>query len=131
MLLTMQSAYKVAFAAMPNEERIDKVEISMENLEEVVRERNRAYWQLETGKTGERERTYRKDCFGLMVPYKPRQHIVPIWLNSSYRNKLKFRFQNSGRDDVRDFGARYRERLRTLEGMKVMLQMRLVSYQWI
>ena len=131
MLLTMQSAYKVAYAAMPNEERIDKVEMSMENLEEVVRERNRAYWQLETGKTGERERTYRKDCFGLMVPYKPRQHIVPIWLNGSYRNKLKSRFQNSGRDDVRDFGARYRERLRSHENTRVILQMRLVSCQWI
>ena len=124
----MENAYKEAFAAMPNPERIDKVEMSMENLEEVVRERNRAYWQLETGKTGERERTYRKDCFGLMVPYKPRQHMMPIWMNTSYRNKLKFRFQNSGRDDVKDFGARYRERHRALENTKVLLQMRLVSY---
>ena len=130
MLLTMESAYKVAYAAMPNPERIDKVEMSMENLEEVVRERNRAYWQLETGKTGERERVYRKDCFGLMVPYKPRQHIMPIWMNSSYRNKLRFRFQNSGREDVRDFQARYRERLRSVENTKVLLQMRLVSYKW-
>ena len=131
MLLTMESAYKVAFAPMPNPERIDKVEISMENLEEVVRERNRAYWQLETGKTGERERTHRKDCFGMTVPYKPRQHAMPIWMNTSYRNKLKFRFQNSGRDDVKDFQARYRERLRSVENNKVLLQMRLVRNQWI
>jgi len=39
---------------MPNPERLDKVEISMENLEAVVRERNKAYWQLEVGETGER-----------------------------------------------------------------------------
>jgi large subunit ribosomal protein L47 len=29
-----------------------KVEDSMENLEEVVKERNRAYYELETGTTG-------------------------------------------------------------------------------
>merc|ERR1712228_270513 len=89
---------------MPNPERIDKVEI-MENLEEVGRERNRAFWQLEVGKSGERERTFRKDCFGLMVPYKPRQHPMPIWMNTGYRKQLRFRFQNSGRDDVKDFQA--------------------------
>ena len=36
-----------------------KVEESMENLEEVVRERNRAYFELETGMSGERERVIR------------------------------------------------------------------------
>lgn len=128
MLLTMESAYKEKFAAMPNPERIDKVEISMENLEEVVRERNRAFWQLEVGKSGERERTFRKDCFGLMVPYKPRQHNMPIWMNTSYNKRLRFRFQNSAREDVKDFQARYRERLRILDNTQVLLQMRLVSF---
>ena len=52
MLLSMQHAYKNAHAAMPNDERIDKVAESMENLEEVVKERNRAYYQLECGITG-------------------------------------------------------------------------------
>ena len=37
MLLTMQEEFKREFAAMPNPERIDKVELSMEHLEEVVR----------------------------------------------------------------------------------------------
>ena len=32
----------------------------MENLEEVVRERNRAYFELETGGSGERERVIRQ-----------------------------------------------------------------------
>lgn len=31
-----------------------KVKESMVNLEDVVRERNKAYWLLETGQTGER-----------------------------------------------------------------------------
>ena len=94
MLLTMEEAFKDKMAPMPNPERMDKVELSMEHLEEVVRERNRAYWQLEVGVSGERERVYRKDCFGRMIPYKPVEHAVPIWMNRSYRNKLKFRFQD-------------------------------------
>merc|ERR1719189_2399651 len=53
MLLTMEHAYKEAVLPMPNEERIDKVQESMENLEEVVRERNRAYFELEAGVSGE------------------------------------------------------------------------------
>ena len=52
MLLTMKHAYDDAFVAMPNDERIDKVAESMENLEEVVKERNRAYYELECGVTG-------------------------------------------------------------------------------
>lgn len=40
--------------SIPNPERLDKVEESMENLETVVRERNKAYWLLEVGETGER-----------------------------------------------------------------------------
>ena len=59
MLLTMEEAYKEAKEQMPNEERIDKVQESMENLEEVVQERNRAYFELETGMSGERERVIR------------------------------------------------------------------------
>jgi large subunit ribosomal protein L47 len=52
MLMSMQHAYSEAYLAMPNEERLDKVEESMENLEEVAKERNRAYYQLECGVTG-------------------------------------------------------------------------------
>ena len=52
MLLTMKHAYDDAFVALPNDERIDKVAESMENLEEVVKERNRAYYELECGVTG-------------------------------------------------------------------------------
>ncbi|XP_065562429.1 large ribosomal subunit protein uL29m-like [Artemia franciscana] len=55
MLLTMEHAHKEEAQYFPNPERMDKVEESMENLEKVVRERNRAYWQLETGKSGEQE----------------------------------------------------------------------------
>nr|CAG4645806.1 EOG090X0DBE [Lynceus sp. MCZ IZ 141354] len=49
MLYTMEHAAKEACELFPNPERIDKVEESMANLEEVVRERNKAYWELEVG----------------------------------------------------------------------------------
>lgn len=42
------------FVIFPNPERIDKVQDSMKNIETVVRERNKAYHMLETGRDGER-----------------------------------------------------------------------------
>ena len=89
MLLTMQDAYKDEFIAMPNPERVDKVEDSMENLEEVVRERKKAFYQLEVGVSGERERVHRQNCFGRVVPYKKREHAMPYHMNTSYRQKLR------------------------------------------
>jgi large subunit ribosomal protein L47 len=128
MLLTMQEAYKDEFIAMPNPERVDKVEMSMENLEEVVRERNKAFYQLEVGVSGERERVHRQDCFGRVVPYKKREHVMPYHMNTSYRQKLRFRFLNTGRADVLDFQARLREKMYASERGIENTQMRMVRY---
>lgn len=49
---------------------MDKVEESMENLEVVVRERNRAYYMLEIGETGERPVEVRKNIFGMDQDYE-------------------------------------------------------------
>ena len=46
MLMTMEHAYKEAVEKFPNPERLDKVEESMDNIESVVRERNRAYFEV-------------------------------------------------------------------------------------
>lgn len=53
MLLTMEENCKKHWELFPNPERIDKIADSMENLERVVRERNKAYHLLETGEHGE------------------------------------------------------------------------------
>ena len=127
MLLTMADAYNDEFIAMPNPERIDKVELSMEHLEEVVRERNRAYYQLEVGVSGERERILRPDCFGRTLPYKKREHSMPFVMNTSYRRKIRFRFHNSGREDVLDFQARMREREMYAQRGRENEQMRMVG----
>lgn len=64
--MTLEEAAKEAKEPMPSPERTDKVEQSMKNLEEVVRERNKAYWELEVGEglTGERPQAFRRDIFG-------------------------------------------------------------------
>lgn len=54
MLMTMEEACKKESEIFPNPERLDKIRNSMNNLESIVRERNRAYHMLETGETGER-----------------------------------------------------------------------------
>ncbi|CAH0394835.1 unnamed protein product [Bemisia tabaci] len=77
MLLTMEHFYKQNHALFPNPERIDKVKISMQNLEEVVRERNRAYWQLEVGESGERPGEERHNQIGLRFFYRKFEHNIP------------------------------------------------------
>jgi len=124
MLLTMEHAYKEEYVAMPNQERIDKVEESMENLEEVVRERNKAFHQLEVGISGEREREYRTDWTGRIVPYKPEEHELPIRMNDEYRRKLRFNFHKTGGEDVLDFQRRYRERLHNRDLSSHLKEMR-------
>lgn len=54
----------------PSPERLDKVKESMENLEEVVRERNKAYHMLETGETGERPAQVVTNQLGLKFRYR-------------------------------------------------------------
>lgn len=49
MLLTMEYNCKEECELFPSPERLDKVKDSMACLEEVVRERNESYWQLEVG----------------------------------------------------------------------------------
>lgn len=70
MLLTMEQEAKNQWKLFPSPERIDKVQESMENLESVVRERNVAYHELETGETGERPGRMETSIFGLRFFYK-------------------------------------------------------------
>jgi len=91
MLLTMEHAYAEAKEPMPSPERLDKVEESMENIEAVVRERNRAYFELETGESGERERIIRPGPFGIDVGYVKNEHFLPRKYNIEYRKMLRYR----------------------------------------
>lgn len=75
MLLTMEEAHKQEWKYFPNPERIDKVEDSMSNLEMVVRERNKAYFMLETGTTGERPAELKYNPLGIVFISRAKQQI--------------------------------------------------------
>ena len=128
MLLTMEEAYKQETEIMPNQERIDKVEESMENLEYVVRERNRAYFELETGESGEQERIIRPGPFGIDVGYVKQEHTLPRKYNIPYRQMLKFKYHTSWGKEVKEFHARYLELRRKEEWNERMTQMRKVAW---
>ncbi|XP_043507359.1 39S ribosomal protein L47, mitochondrial isoform X1 [Frieseomelitta varia] len=108
MLLTMEEIYKQEHKYFPNPERIDKVEDSMANLESVVRERNRAYYMLETGTTGERPVSLRYSPLGLRYRYRLRQYSRPKHANSEWHKTHKFGY---GGYAVSKFLRLYREKL--------------------
>lgn len=70
MLLTMEQECNDKVELFPSPERIDKVKLSMENLEAVVRERNRAYHLLETGIDGERPQKVVYNQLGVRFLYR-------------------------------------------------------------
>ncbi|XP_076642632.1 mitochondrial ribosomal protein L47 [Halictus rubicundus] len=108
MLLTMEEVYKKQYEYFPNPERIDKVEESMSNLESVVRERNRAYHLLETGKSGERPGKMVYSPIGLRYYYRLRQYSIPRSFNKKWNETHKFGYQGYA---VRKFLRLYREKL--------------------
>ncbi|CAH1394473.1 unnamed protein product [Nezara viridula] len=108
MLLTMEHEYKQCYESFPSPERIDKVKESMFNLEDVVRERNKAYWLLETGQTGERPGKVVNNQLGLRYFYKMNEHIIPKASNNKWWKNRKFGFNNKECDRFLSF---YREKI--------------------
>lgn len=91
MLLTMEEIYKQKDLPMPSHERIAKVDESMENVLNVVEERNIAYNLLETGETKKPIPYRRYNSFGHIQYYKPREYLVPWYLNRLW--KLKYHYK--------------------------------------
>ncbi|XP_028127957.1 39S ribosomal protein L47, mitochondrial [Diabrotica virgifera virgifera] len=110
MLMTMEQECNDKAKLFPTPERIDKVADSMENLESVVRERNKAYHQLETGETGERPGKVQTGVFGLKYYYKMTEHVMPKYMNTKWRESHKF-YKYKYDKDVEDFLLKYREKL--------------------
>lgn len=77
MLMTMEHECNDKMELFPNPERVDKVEMSMENLETVVRERNRAYHLLEIGETGEVKAETRVNALGLEETVHQQEYLIP------------------------------------------------------
>ncbi|XP_057672164.1 39S ribosomal protein L47, mitochondrial [Diorhabda carinulata] len=108
MLLTMEEECNAQVKLFPSPERLDKVADSMENLETVVRERNKAYHQLETGETGERPGRVETGAFGIRYYYKMCEYPLPKEMNTKWKQKYKFYKYDK---DVEDFLVKYREKL--------------------
>ncbi|XP_066156144.1 large ribosomal subunit protein uL29m [Euwallacea fornicatus] len=108
MLLTMEEEAKQQVQLFPSPERLDKVEDSMENLETVIRERNKAYHELETGETGERPGKVMKNIFGLNYYYKMCEYPLPKNMNRKWSEKYKF-FKYDR--DVEEFLVKYGEKI--------------------
>ncbi|XP_013412145.1 39S ribosomal protein L47, mitochondrial [Lingula anatina] len=89
MLLTMEHEYVRRTEVLPSPERLEKVEESLDNLWEVVRERNEALLQLTTGEGYPDRRYLTKDVLGRPRWKQPREHHVP-WFMSKMLHELKF-----------------------------------------
>lgn len=85
MVMTMKHMYDRAMEPLPNPERIDKVEESMENLLEVVRERNQAFQLLEYGKTDEPKPYITRNAIGIPYVRTPEEYYIPKHLNRQYQ----------------------------------------------
>jgi large subunit ribosomal protein L47 len=84
MLYTMEQECKEQVRLFPNPERIDKVQVSMDNIETVIRERNVAYYKLETGETGERPVKDVITMVGLPEKYSKKEYAIPKFMNSRW-----------------------------------------------
>ncbi|XP_026328935.1 39S ribosomal protein L47, mitochondrial [Hyposmocoma kahamanoa] len=81
MLFTMEQECNEKMRLFPSPERIDKVQESMENIEKVIRERNVAYYKLETGETGERPVEEIVNLLGLPEEYRKQEYYIPKFMN--------------------------------------------------
>ncbi|XP_068905116.1 large ribosomal subunit protein uL29m [Tenebrio molitor] len=108
MLLTMEQDAKDQIRLFPSPERLDKVEDSMENLEAVVKERNTAYHELETGEKGGRPGKLKTGPFGIRYYYKMFQHLIPQYMNKKHRENYPDYVPNK---DTEAFLLKYREKL--------------------
>lgn len=108
MLLTMEQECDDKIELFPSPERIDKVNESMKNLEDVVRERNRAYYELETGQNGERPGKVVTNELGIRYFYRMAEHVIPKFANVKWNETRKFGYRGGA---VHKFLRLYREKL--------------------
>ncbi|KAH6934222.1 hypothetical protein HPB50_021942 [Hyalomma asiaticum] len=84
---------------------LDEVKESMNNLEEVVRERNEAYYLLETGESGEQPWTPKENIYGFVCNFALNEHLMPRKCNP----KGYFRLWRD--KDLDEFLRLYREKM--------------------
>ncbi|KAI0238324.1 39S ribosomal protein L47, mitochondrial [Lamellibrachia satsuma] len=89
-IMTMEAEYKRQSELFPSPERLEKVEESMENLLDVVAERDRAYHLLETGETGEPGERVAINQLGLYYTRRCQEHYVPLEYSRKFKKYTRF-----------------------------------------
>ncbi|XP_077998879.1 large ribosomal subunit protein uL29m-like [Glandiceps talaboti] len=90
MLLTMKEEAKTKKVFMPSPERLDKVKTSMDNLMQVVKERNDAVRELRTGEKEEIPTRMSYNMFGEKVRRKLREWPLPYFMNPKVQQEKHF-----------------------------------------
>lgn len=109
MLKTMEEEHKNAWKFWASPERLDKVDESMQNIETVVKERNRAYYELETGTKFESvpsRRLYNE--LGLKAYTQLTEHAIPLHMNKQWQEENPRKFFGFA---ARKFLRKYYEKL--------------------
>jgi len=89
MLMTMAEEYKREVELFPNPDRLEKVEDSMENLLDVIRERDVAVSLLETGETPPQVRKrWTNNRLGIGFWKKFKEYPIPIHMNMGMKRTL-------------------------------------------
>uniref|UniRef100_A0A1E1X9U2 Large ribosomal subunit protein uL29m n=1 Tax=Amblyomma aureolatum TaxID=187763 RepID=A0A1E1X9U2_9ACAR len=122
MLLTMEEAAKREAELFPNPERIDKVKESMTNLEAVVRERNEAYFLLETGETGEQPSVLKENLYGFVLNFALKERLMPRKSNP----KGYFRLWRD--KDLDEFTRRYGEKMQKRKEFRYAMDRRRATH---
>ncbi|OAF69249.1 39S ribosomal protein L47, mitochondrial [Intoshia linei] len=81
MLMTMQHEYKRLNEALPASHRLENVEESLENILDVVCERDKAVNKLEHGYTSNTEPYTEKNILGIESKVTPKEHYEPYHLH--------------------------------------------------
>ncbi|CAH1240224.1 MRPL47 [Branchiostoma lanceolatum] len=87
MLLTLEQEAHRQVERMPSEERLDKVTESMENLLEVLLEREKALRLLKTGREEEVPGKFLFNVFGQKYYRRFKPYPMPVWMNTSFNKR--------------------------------------------
>ncbi|XP_078725775.1 large ribosomal subunit protein uL29m [Lampetra fluviatilis] len=87
MLLTLEQEAKRQSVPMPSPERIKKVKHSMDRVDGVVREREKALRLLQTGQELPRPGEWRNNVFGYTTWYNFKEHPIPWFMNRRHRRR--------------------------------------------
>lgn len=92
MLLTMEYNCANACQLFPSPERLDKVNDSMEHIEQVIQERNSAYWKLEIGEDAPTDTKNKKVELSSEDPLAPVRHAAELVTQANGMAVKKFQY---------------------------------------